>query len=128
MAGISQWHMAGVQAREGDSKGHVIPQLAHGETRNYAVHYPSKKASDRICFCPPLHLEVADALLKLCQENSSRSRADPQKLCQEKKKLWLRDGLPKAEERAASWSALPWTVFQNISLLLGGPPVEPAGQ
>jgi hypothetical protein len=83
--------------------GHVIAQQAHGDIRNFAVHFPTKKAADRICFVPPARKDVADALLLLCQRQEGKSQSDLQKLCADKKKQWLKHGVPVGDETGAAW-------------------------
>ncbi len=90
--------MAADQKASGSSNlGHVIAQQAHGEIRNYAVHFPTKNVAHRICFVPSSRKDVADALLFLCQQQEGKSQSDLQKLCADKKKQWLKHGVPDDE-------------------------------
>ena len=99
--------------------GHVIPQQVRGEIRNFAVHFPTKKPADRICFVPPAGREVADALLLLCQRQGGKSQSDLQKLCADKKKLWLKHGVPVEDQTGAAWPSK--RCFCGIKQKLGGP-------
>lgn len=92
LAELSCRRMAGKQEKEQDKSGHVIPQLAHLEIRNYAVHFPSKKVSDRICFCPAGQKDLAEALLRFCRENAGKPREELKKECAQRKNAWLKGG------------------------------------
>ena len=106
LGSVQKWNMAAKQKAEGSGQGFVIAQLEHGN-RNYAVHFPSKKVLDRVCFCPANRLKGR-------QQTPGASMKELQQLCQEKKSSGLRTQEPLADV-AGTFEQIPAGTKANLS-------------